>query len=428
MRPRTLSGTCLATCLAASLAVACPAQEGRTLWRAPGKGDLQLELVRAAARPAPFVLVAGTGAGTGALARDLCARGITTAILGEPRRETLPAAHGLLGAHAGELGLDPRRSALVAAGDGAEAALHFAVEQRAAVQGLVLLGTFAPVIESLRADLPLCVVAEPGDDAATAAGQRELAHQAALAGAPVQFAAGADPVATAVRFLAARLLPPPADGPAADRAAAVGAELLERARAAADRGDLDAALRQLDRALAAAPELAPALAADHAFARIRQHDRFRAALRARAPAGRLRLAPGCEAGRPIEVRCRFTGPDGAPLADALVEVWQTDALGIYDHSHPGEDRARLWGAVRTDREGVFVLHSVRPGGYPGTMIPAHVHLRVQHGGRSRGVELWFADDPRLPQAFAERAALRGWAVADLDAEGRGGASFGLPAR
>ena len=82
--------------------------------------------------------------------------------------------------------------------------------------------------------------------------------------------------------------------------------------------------------------------------------------------------------------------------------------------------------MRTDADGGFVLHSVRPGGYPATMIPAHVHLRV-HGERAREVELLFADDPRLTDAVANRMVAHGYGVVRLDGEGKGSATFALPA-
>jgi protocatechuate 3,4-dioxygenase beta subunit len=367
------------------------------------------------------VLVAGGGPEALALAAALAPRGVTTAILADANPRTLPAAHGLIRAHAAELGLQAARSALAAVGDGAEAAMNFAMEERADAAGLAMLSTFAPVIEGLRADLPVFCVAAAGLDARTRAGVRELAHQAALAGAAVRFADAAEPAAAAAAFLAARLLPAPA------RDDASAADLLELARAAADRGDGAAALQHVDRALAQHPALAATLAADHGFARLRADAGYRALLAARAPVGELRLAPEHEAGAPMHVRCRFVGPDGAPLAGIAIDAWQTDALGRYDHVRDGDGEPRLWGSVRTDAEGAFTLHSVRPGGYPATMIPAHVHLRLHLPGRAREVELLFADDPRLAHHLAERLLARGFGVARLDAQGAGSAEFRLPA-
>jgi len=404
--------------LVASLAA--QAEPRISKWTAPGKGDIEIQFTHAVAEPAPFVLIAGGGDEATALARALAVRGITAAMLEEPTVHTLPAADGLLRQSANELGLDATRVAFAAVPGGAHAAMHLAHEERAQGRGLVLFGTFAHVVEGLNADLPLLVIAAPNGEQSLRSGQREVAHQSSLAGAPSVYLETADPVAAAVRFFAARLLPPPelAGEIAPD-------EAWELARACGDRGDAKSALAWLDRALAAQPQRAGDLAADHGFAGIRRNPAFAEFLRTRAPTGALQLVAAVEAGQPMQVRCRFTNARGEPLAGVIVDAWQTDALGIYDH-RAGVEEPRLHGSVRTDADGCFVLHSVRPGGYPATMIPAHVHLRV-YGERAREVELLFADDPRLTDVVANRMVAHGYGVVRLDGEGQGSATFALPA-
>jgi len=388
-------------------------------WTAPGKGEIKLRFTHAASGPAPFVLIAGAGGEADALAKALARRGVTAACLADPTLHTLAAADGLLRQCAAELELDATRVGFAAVPGGAEAAMNLIYEEEPKGRGFVLLVTFAEVVEGLRADLPLLVVGPRDGEARTRRGQREVAWQASLAGAPVVFAEAVDPAATAAAFLAARLLPEPAA--AGERTVD---ETWELARAAADRGDAKAAIAWLDRALAQQPQRGSDLAADFGFAGIRSTPPFGEFLRARAPTGELRLAPAAEGGQRMTVRCKFTGATGEPLAGVAVDAWQTDALGIYDHRRDVEG-PRLHGSVRTDGEGCFVLHSVRPGGYPATMIPAHVHLRV-HGGKAREVELLFADDPRLTEAFAQRMVARGFGVVALDAAGQGSATFAMP--
>jgi len=389
-------------------------------WTAPGKGEIKLRFTHAASGPAPFVLIAGIGAEADALGKALARAGITAACLAEPNAQTLAAADGLLRQCAAELELDATRVGFAAVPGGPGSAMNLVHEEKAKGRGFVLLSTFAPVVEGLRTDLPLLAVAPPDVEPRMLRGLREVAWQTAMAGAPVVFAETKDAVATAARFLAARLLPEP--DPAAERTVD---ETWELARAAADRGDAKAAVAWLDRALAQQPQRSADLAADLGFAGIRRTAAFGEFLRTRAPTGELRLAPAGEGGQPMVVHCKFTGARGEALAGVVVDAWHTDALGFYDHRRDvGEPR--LHGSVRTDGEGCFVLHSVRPGGYPATMIPAHVHLRV-HGGTAREVELLFADDPRLTDSFAQRMVARGFGVVALDASGQGSATFAMPA-
>jgi hypothetical protein len=62
------------------------------------------------------------------------------------------------------------------------------------------------------------------------------------------------------------------------------------------------------------------------------------------------------------------------------------------------------------------------------MIPAHVHLRLHLDAGARNTELWFADDPRLTEAYIERGRARGIGLVELDGNGNGAAELRLPAR
>ena len=97
--------------------------------------------------------------------------------------------------------------------------------------------------------------------------------------------------------------------------------------------------------------------------------------------------------------------DGAPIADAVVDVWHADAEGGYDVQRPGDlaGRARL----RTDAAGRFHFWTTRPSFYPvphdgpvGRMLehqgrhpyrPAHVHFMIAAPGHETLVTHVFAD-------------------------------------
>jgi protocatechuate 3,4-dioxygenase, alpha subunit len=61
--------------------------------------------------------------------------------------------------------------------------------------------------------------------------------------------------------------------------------------------------------------------------------------------------PGGLAGEKIRLVCRILDGDGAPVNDALIEVWQADAAGEYGYF------ARLC----TNADGVWIFDTVKPG-------------------------------------------------------------------
>jgi len=127
-----------------------------------------------------------------------------------------------------------------------------------------------------------------------------------------------------------------------------------------------------------------------------------------APAGtpsRVRLGPGRDLpaspenlarsrrGTPLQVTGVVQAEDCTPLAGATVEVWQTDADGLYG---PAEQRCcYLQGLLRTDEEGAYTIDTVFPGRYPGTNTPPrHIHVAVSHPDAvSVTTEIRFTETP-----------------------------------
>lgn len=106
----------------------------------------------------------------------------------------------------------------------------------------------------------------------------------------------------------------------------------------------------------------------------------------------------------------------APLAGALVEIWQCDANAVYHHPAGGATAERDphfqgYGRALADAEGRFAFRTTRPVPYPGRT--AHIHLRVEAAGlRPLGTQLYLAGEPGNERDFlyrtldaAERAAL-----------------------
>jgi protocatechuate 3,4-dioxygenase beta subunit len=91
-------------------------------------------------------------------------------------------------------------------------------------------------------------------------------------------------------------------------------------------------------------------------------------------------------GQLIQVKGRVLDEDGAPVAGALVEMWQANAAGKYIHEYdktesPIDPNFIGAGRMMSDEEGCFKFLSVKPGAYPVPESdwwwrPPHVHFSI----------------------------------------------------
>jgi protocatechuate 3,4-dioxygenase beta subunit len=76
---------------------------------------------------------------------------------------------------------------------------------------------------------------------------------------------------------------------------------------------------------------------------------------------------------------------GDPLRNALVEIWQCDAKGVYLHSgnfggHAQQDKNfQGYGRFLTGSTGEYVFRTIKPVPYPGRT--PHIHYKVKRGGK-----------------------------------------------
>lgn len=130
-----------------------------------------------------------------------------------------------------------------------------------------------------------------------------------------------------------------------------------------------------------------------------------------APLYRDDLAPAGVEGARVHISGRVLDGDGAPVGDALLELWQADAAGRY--AHPADDRGAStdprftgFGRVATDPDGRFGFTTIRPGAIPGPagrMQAPHLAVGVFMRGLLRHLvtRIYFdgepanADDPIL---------------------------------
>jgi protocatechuate 3,4-dioxygenase alpha subunit len=83
---------------------------------------------------------------------------------------------------------------------------------------------------------------------------------------------------------------------------------------------------------------------------------------------------------------------GEPVIDALLEIWQADASGSYDHpldprsQASGKPRRFGFGRAPTDERGVYFFETVKPGAVPThnqDVLAPHVNLILGARGMAR---------------------------------------------
>ena len=88
-------------------------------------------------------------------------------------------------------------------------------------------------------------------------------------------------------------------------------------------------------------------------------------------------------GEIAHVRGRLVLPDGRPVQDAQVEIWQCDARGRYIHSADArrglsDDGFQGSGQTRTAGDGSYVFRTIKPVPYPGRA--PHIHFKISGPG------------------------------------------------
>jgi protocatechuate 3,4-dioxygenase, alpha subunit len=78
------------------------------------------------------------------------------------------------------------------------------------------------------------------------------------------------------------------------------------------------------------------------------------------------LAAHGATGERIVIEGRVIDGDGMPVSDALIESWQANAAGRYDHPEDAQEKAldrnfHGFGRVATDANGCFRLRTIKPG-------------------------------------------------------------------
>ncbi|WEX11864.1 protocatechuate 3,4-dioxygenase subunit alpha [Chelativorans sp. AA-79] len=106
-------------------------------------------------------------------------------------------------------------------------------------------------------------------------------------------------------------------------------------------------------------------------------------------------------GERITLKMRIFDGTGSVIRDALIEIWQADADGLYNS--PSEPRGKAdpnftgWGRQAADGDGVFTFATVKPGRVPfldGRPQAPHVSLWIAARGINLGLQtrMYFGDE------------------------------------
>jgi len=125
---------------------------------------------------------------------------------------------------------------------------------------------------------------------------------------------------------------------------------------------------------------------------------------------KVKIVSEQEPGEPLIVSGTIYSPDGKkPLPGITLYVYQTDATGRYS-TNGGDNRGtRIHGVMRTNAEGRYEFRTIKPGSYPNSRNPAHIHAFVSGPDYP---EYWideylFADDPFIKDEDKARAGGQG---------------------
>ncbi|MEM5316417.1 catechol 1,2-dioxygenase [Paraburkholderia sp. JHI869] len=111
---------------------------------------------------------------------------------------------------------------------------------------------------------------------------------------------------------------------------------------------------------------------------------------------RIDLDADADAG-PLVIHGTVTGPDGKPVAGAVVECWHANSKGFYSHFDPtgAQSDFNLRGAVKTGADGKYEFRTLMPVGYgcpPQGATQQLLNALERHGDRPAHVHFFVTSD------------------------------------
>lgn len=100
---------------------------------------------------------------------------------------------------------------------------------------------------------------------------------------------------------------------------------------------------------------------------------------------------------PLRIHGTVTGPDGAPVEGAVVEIWHSDSKGFYSHFDPTGRQSdfNLRGAIRTGADGRYEAFTRMPASYgcpPSGATQSLLNQLNRHGNRPAHVHFFVVTD------------------------------------
>ena len=116
------------------------------------------------------------------------------------------------------------------------------------------------------------------------------------------------------------------------------------------------------------------------------------------------LARNNPAGQRIVIEGQVLDGDGAAVPDALIELWQANTAGRYNHVADEQADKQLdpnflgYGRVATDAQGRFQITTIKPGPVPGrgnALQAPHINVAFFARGLLRQLytRIYFSDEP-----------------------------------
>jgi protocatechuate 3,4-dioxygenase, alpha subunit len=124
--------------------------------------------------------------------------------------------------------------------------------------------------------------------------------------------------------------------------------------------------------------------------------------------GNVLVTPNTK-GERIRIEGRVIDGSGTPLRDALVEIWQANAAGRYNHpadrqDKPVDESFRGWGRAGSDfATGMYNFETIKPGsvaGRRGRLMAPHINFWIVARGINIGLStrMYFSDEEAANRA------------------------------
>ena len=113
-----------------------------------------------------------------------------------------------------------------------------------------------------------------------------------------------------------------------------------------------------------------------------------------------RIAGPDAKGERMRLICRVLDSDGSPVPDAMIEIWQADAEGRYNHPLGGgaaDPNCGGFGRLATGGDGSCIFETIKPGRVPGDagrLQAPHFNVSVFARGilKRLATRIYFAGD------------------------------------